>query len=280
MSKCILTYGEPFDPFVQADVTSGIHFDWRDIAQNLTNTMRYSGAGRGGPLSVGVHSAIIAFIAANSVHHSMAARAQLVGLLHDAPEYVLNDLTRTVKPHVGGAYRDAEKRMTATLFGQFGLYDAEAYKTKQLEQLVDFIDKAIMTPLELAALRLSWPGMPSAEYDGSFPSGDLALLAAALECHFLWDGSFPAVDVLREAYTALRSRANFSQSWFMTTLISAYTLMHGKDAPLPSYVTDECAQCVAIGLAAASNSADVVEGVAATRDFLKRVVESASGGAA
>ena len=87
--------------------------DIRDIAHGLSNLCRYTGQCREF-YSVAQHSYLVSL--------STPLHCELNGLLHDAAEAYLNDLTHDVKYHDGmEAYRNAEKRLHAVIYQRFGL---------------------------------------------------------------------------------------------------------------------------------------------------------------
>jgi hypothetical protein len=107
----IRTYtGKYVDPFNMA----AEDIDIRDIAHHLSLINRYTGAT---PLaySVAQHSVAVS-------RHFIDPELRLAGLLHDAGEYVLNDIASPVKRHPAmAAYVEALDRLDALVFRVFGL---------------------------------------------------------------------------------------------------------------------------------------------------------------
>ena len=107
----IRTYtGKYVDPFnMRAE-----DIDIRDIAHHLSLINRYTGAT---PVaySVAQHSVAVS-------RHFIDPELRLAGLLHDAGEYVLNDIASPVKRHPAmAAYVEALDRLDALVFQVFGL---------------------------------------------------------------------------------------------------------------------------------------------------------------
>lgn len=91
-----------------------VDIDIRDIAHQLSNVCRYTGAT---PqfYSVAQHSVLVA-------RYFLDSRKRLVGLLHDASEAYLNDIASPVKRNViFEGYRMAEKKLSLEIFAAFGL---------------------------------------------------------------------------------------------------------------------------------------------------------------
>ncbi len=91
-----------------------------DIAFMLALTNRFNGATgrttRAGrrPVadSVGEHSV---FVSRRVEQRGGSVEQQLAALLHDAPEYVLNDIVRPVKPLLGDVYADLTEKVEAAV---------------------------------------------------------------------------------------------------------------------------------------------------------------------
>jgi 5'-deoxynucleotidase YfbR-like HD superfamily hydrolase len=82
-----------------------------DVAHALSNLCRYNGHTRRF-YSVAQHSVLVSRI--------VPAADALWGLLHDAPEAYIADLSRPVKRHMPG-YRDVERRLMVAVAERFGL---------------------------------------------------------------------------------------------------------------------------------------------------------------
>ena len=91
-----------------------------DIAFMLSLTNRFNGAtGRGKPGkrrpvadSVAEHAT---FVSRRVEQFGGSTEQQLAGLLHDAPEYVLNDIVRPVKPLLGEVYEALTEKVAAAV---------------------------------------------------------------------------------------------------------------------------------------------------------------------
>lgn len=103
-----------------------------DIAHHLANLCRFTGAVE--PFySVGEHSVrVLRWVQ----KHKGNLMERKWALLHDAPEYILNDHARPLKvnPYFGKAYRGAETRAMAVFAAKFGL---EGTKKPEIVELAD-----------------------------------------------------------------------------------------------------------------------------------------------
>lgn len=91
-----------------------------DIAHSLSQVNRFGGHARF-PISVAQHSVYVSRVAMNLLDirsHTVAVQ----GLLHDASEAYLGDVTKWLKmtPEFA-AYRNAERRLQSTIFRRFGM---------------------------------------------------------------------------------------------------------------------------------------------------------------
>jgi hypothetical protein len=111
MTPLILTYtGKHVNPLdLRAE-----DIDIRDIAHALACCNRFAGHGKQ-PLSVGQHSVMVSRLC--EVTSRIAA---IQGLLHDASEYTLGDVTKWLKASPEFvAYREAEARVQRQIFERF-----------------------------------------------------------------------------------------------------------------------------------------------------------------
>ena len=92
--------------------------DILDIAAHLAKIPRFTGACRQA-WSVAEHCCLVADILADRYPDDIDL--QLCGLLHDAPEYILQDLSTPVKDLVGGLYRPLERSLWWAVAERFGL---------------------------------------------------------------------------------------------------------------------------------------------------------------
>ena len=105
----------PFDP-------DPAMLDIVDIAHHLACLNRFCGA-LAAPYSVAEHSVMVSCL--------LSGRNALAGLLHDASEAYLCDLSTPIKHSPGmGTYREAEMRLQAAIFELFGVgdFDHEAVR--------------------------------------------------------------------------------------------------------------------------------------------------------
>jgi hypothetical protein len=122
-----LTYSNRlFDPFDVAldDILI------EDIAHHLATINRYGGAPRN-PISVAEHSLAVSLIVECrmivDVQHDLRSNSVRLaakwGLLHDSPEYILNDMCRGLKhrPGVAEVYREEEDKLMRKIAMKFGL---------------------------------------------------------------------------------------------------------------------------------------------------------------
>ena len=100
-----------------------------DIGHHLSNLCRYTGAV---PMfySVAQHSVIVSRCFVDPM-------MKLAGLLHDAAEAYINDVASPVKHSAGFQfYRELDDRITATIFGKFGLDPAVLKEVKPFDDSV------------------------------------------------------------------------------------------------------------------------------------------------
>ena len=120
----------------------------RDIAHHLAQQTRFSGATKRF-YSVAQHSTLCAARAAELGHD---VEVQLEALLHDAQEYVLQDMVRPLKekPRYGAAYRAAERRAEKVIRGRFGLPSKMSAEVKEIDnQLLAAERRDLLPPTEL-----------------------------------------------------------------------------------------------------------------------------------
>lgn len=116
--------------------------DILDIAAGLANQCRY--AGQAWPhYSVAEHSILVS----QMVHDSPGSDIRLKALLHDAPEYILNDLVRPVKSKLTG-YDELEDRVMNAVAERWGLeYTAEDWKNiKRYDDLITISEFKVLMP--------------------------------------------------------------------------------------------------------------------------------------
>lgn len=92
-----------------------------DIAHGLARVARWNGQTRGDhPFSVAQHSLVVLEIL-RVTSPRLPRTAQLLALLHDAPEYVIGDMISPFKNALGLDYRAFEDRLATAIHLRFGL---------------------------------------------------------------------------------------------------------------------------------------------------------------
>jgi len=129
MTNCIRTAsGVLFNP-LEPDFET---FDLNVIAHALSHICRFTGHTRTF-YSVAQHSVIVAELLADQY----TAAHGLYGLLHDASEAYIADVSRPVKHHPSmRPYRDLEARLQAAIYRSFGLSAEEPEMVKAIDTFV------------------------------------------------------------------------------------------------------------------------------------------------
>src|ERR1700741_1871372 len=92
-----------------------------DIAHGLARVARGNGQTTGAHIfSVAQHTLLVEAVA-RARTNGLDRRARLAILLHDAPEYVIGDITSPFKAVMGGAYKGVEARLLTAIHIRFGL---------------------------------------------------------------------------------------------------------------------------------------------------------------
>jgi uncharacterized protein len=100
---------------------SPMDIEIEDIAHGLARVARWNGQTVGDhAFSVAQHSVVVAGIV-HTLEPEIGAKARLVALLHDAPEYVIGDMISPFKAALGIDYKAFEGRLEAAIHIRFGL---------------------------------------------------------------------------------------------------------------------------------------------------------------
>ncbi len=100
---------------------SPLDVEIEDIAHGLARVARWNGQTRGPHIfSVAQHSLLVERIV-EALDSSLSARARLMALLHDAPEYVIGDIISPFKAAVGDSYKSVENRILAAIHLRYSL---------------------------------------------------------------------------------------------------------------------------------------------------------------
>jgi hypothetical protein len=110
--------------------------DLEDIAHALAMKCRYSG-----------HTQQFYSVAEHSVYVSRycSQAVALWGLLHDASEAYLPDVSRPIKPHLTG-FADIEAGVMRAMCHKFGLPHAEPAEVKAIDTRILLNEKAVLMP--------------------------------------------------------------------------------------------------------------------------------------
>ena len=123
---------------------SPLDVEIEDIAHGLARVARWNGQTVGAHIfSVAQHSLLVDAIAGH-IHPELDAKARLLVLLHDAPEYVIGDMISPFKAVLGGNYKEVEKRLAAAIHLRFGLPAtapaALVRATKRADRIAAFLE--------------------------------------------------------------------------------------------------------------------------------------------
>jgi 5'-deoxynucleotidase YfbR-like HD superfamily hydrolase len=100
---------------------SPLDVEIEDIAHGLARVARWNGQTRGPNIfSVAQHSLLVEALA-GAIDAGLPARARLMALLHDAPEYVIGDIISPFKAAVGATYKTVENRILAAIHMRYSL---------------------------------------------------------------------------------------------------------------------------------------------------------------
>jgi 5'-deoxynucleotidase YfbR-like HD superfamily hydrolase len=100
---------------------SPLDIEIEDIAHGLARVARWNGQTVGASIfSVAQHSLLVDAIAC-ALEPLLPARAKLMVLLHDSPEYVIGDMISPFKAVLGDGYKTVEARLLTAVHLRFGL---------------------------------------------------------------------------------------------------------------------------------------------------------------
>ena len=158
-----------------------------DIAHGLARVARWNGQTRGPEIfSVAQHSLLVeALFAAGEP--SPSAKARLMALLHDAPEYVIGDMISPFKAAIGGDYKLIEERLKRAIHVRFGLAaeppDDLARSIKVADRASAYLEATALAGFSIAEARKLFgaPDLPLRD----FAAGLEPMRPAAVEARFL-----------------------------------------------------------------------------------------------
>ena len=146
---------------------SPLDVEIEDIAHGLARVARWNGQTRGPNIfSVAQHSLLVEALAVAD-DANLPARARLMALLHDAPEYVIGDIISPFKAAVGATYKSVENRILGAIHLRFSL---PAQTPPALAKLIKRADRAAAF---IEATRLA--GFSVAEAEKFFGRPEMAL---------------------------------------------------------------------------------------------------------
>ena len=144
---------------------SPLDIEVEDIAHGLARVARWNGQTRGDhAFSVAQHCVLVQELAVQ-LDPALDARARLIALLHDAPEYVVGDMISPFKAALGLDYKAFEHRLLAAIHIRFGL------KPEAPQKLEAFIKKCDHLAAYLEATQLAGFAVEEAEKFFGKPKG-------------------------------------------------------------------------------------------------------------
>jgi hypothetical protein len=153
---------------------SPVDVEIEDIAHGLARVARWNGQTRGEhAFSVAQHCLLVLDIL-KQTEATASASQLLMGLLHDAPEYVVGDMISPFKAVIGGDYKAVEERILSAIHIRFGLPASAPQTWRQAIKRAD----AIAAWHEATSLA----GFSESEADRYFPRpGSVGFSASLLE---------------------------------------------------------------------------------------------------
>jgi 5'-deoxynucleotidase YfbR-like HD superfamily hydrolase len=131
------------DPFIE--LQSGVwhlnspYYEIGDIAHNLSQINRYTGAGNF-PYNVAEHSVLVSLL----MEHEIGGDP-FEGLMHDASEAYINDLSSPVKGELGD-YKRLEARIEGGIRAQFGLPSFKTNFCRKADHVALFLESYQLMP--------------------------------------------------------------------------------------------------------------------------------------
>ena len=118
---------------------SPLDIEIEDIAHGLSRVARWNGQTSGAhAFTVAQHSVLVVDIM-SKLNSNLSQDDLLVGLLHDAPEYVIGDLISPFKKAVGADYKSLEDSLMTAIHLRFSL---PAKPSQSLQRLIKKSDTA------------------------------------------------------------------------------------------------------------------------------------------
>ncbi len=136
---------------------SPLDVEIEDIAHGLARVARWNGQTHGPHIfSVAQHSLLVEQVMA-AFDAGLPTRWRMMGLLHDAPEYVIGDIISPFKAAVGDSYKSVENRILTAIHIRFSLPHQTPIAAQRL------IKKADTAAAYIEATRLAGFGADEAE---------------------------------------------------------------------------------------------------------------------
>lgn len=129
-----------------------------DVAWSLSRLARFLGHTEGAPVTVAEHSVRVAFEMERLVPEEQKTQALLVGLLHDAAEAYMADLSAPLKKTgVAALYRFYEDRLALTVYRSLGVDLPVPESLQALCHRLDSLAGATEARLFFPSIHPDWP---------------------------------------------------------------------------------------------------------------------------